>query len=192
MSGEERREYILHTLRTSDAPVSGSRFAKELHVSRQVIVQDIALIRCSGIEVLSGKYGYFIYKNQPVSRVFKVYHSDEETEEELNLYVDLGGIVEDVFVYHRIYGVVRASMNIRSRREIRAYMKSLETGRSSLLKNITGGYHYHTISADSEEVLDDIQEALAKRGFLAKLQDYEPVNFWKNDLSGQAEDKGRS
>ena len=189
MNGEERREYILHVLKTSDAPVSGSAFARDLHVSRQVIVQDIALIRSSGVEVLSGKYGYFIYKNQPVSRVFKVYHSDAETEEELNLFVDLGGRIDDVFVYHKVYGVVRAAMNIKSRREIRAYMKSLESGKSSLLKNITGGYHYHTISADSEEVLDDIQEALSKKGFLAKLQDYEPVNFWKNSLPSGEEEK---
>jgi transcriptional regulator of NAD metabolism len=187
MNGEERRAHILHTLKTSSEPVSGSAFARELHVSRQVIVQDIALIRSSGVEVLSGKYGYFIYKNQPVSRVFKVYHTDEETEEEMNLYVDLGGRIDDVFVYHKIYGIVRAPMNIKSRREIRAYMKSLETGSSSPLKNITGGYHYHTISADSEDVLNDIQEALSRRGFLAKLQDYEPVNFWKNDLPDQSE-----
>ena len=29
-----------------------------------------------------------------------------------------------------------------------------------------------------EEMLDTIQEELRQRGFLAKLQDYEPVDFW--------------
>ena len=51
-------------------------------------------------------------------------------------------------------------------------------GKSSLLKNVTSGYHYHTIDAESEEILDAIQEELRQRGFLAKLQDYEPVDFW--------------
>ena len=64
--------------------------------------------------------------------------------------------------------------------DIRKYMEDINSGKSSLLKNVTSGYHYHTISADSEEILDMIQEDLSKRGFLAKLQDYEPVNFWKD------------
>ena len=92
--------------------------------------------------------------------------------------VDNGGIVRDVFVYHKVYGVVKAEMNIKNRRDIRKYMEEISTGKSSLLKNVTGGYHYHTVEAESEEILDDIQEELAQRGFLAKLQDYEPVNFW--------------
>ena len=29
-----------------------------------------------------------------------------------------------------------------------------------------------------EEILDAIQEELQQKGFLAKLQDYEPVDFW--------------
>ena len=51
-------------------------------------------------------------------------------------------------------------------------------GKSSLLKNVTSGYHYHTIDAESEEILDAIQEELHQKGLLAKLQDYEPVDFW--------------
>ena len=58
-------------------------------------------------------------------------------------------------------------------------MEELKSGHSSLLKNVTSGYHYHTVKAESEVILDEIQEELAKAGFLAKLQEYEPVNFWK-------------
>lgn len=35
--------------------------------------------------------------------------------DELNLIVDCGGKVEDVFVYHKLYGVIRVEMNIKSR-----------------------------------------------------------------------------
>ena len=77
-----------------------------------------------------------------------------------------------------VYGVVRADMNIRTRRDVKKFLEGLSTGSSSLLKNVTGGYHYHTIEAESEEILDDIQNELAEKGFLAKLQDYEPVDFW--------------
>ena len=110
--------------------------------------------------------------------MFKVIHADEQVEEELNLFVDLGGKVEDVFVFHKVYGVIKATMNIKSRRDVKKYMEEISTGKSTQLKNLTSGYHYHTITADDEQTLDMIQEELRQRGFLAKLQDYEPVDFW--------------
>ncbi len=178
MTGQERREKIIYILTTSGKPVSGSGLARELAVSRQVIVQDIALLRADGHEIFSTHRGYLINESKGVkTRVFKVHHSDTEVEEELNLYVDFGATVKDVFVYHRIYGILRADMNIRSRRDVKAYIKELSGGSSSLLMNITSGYHYHTIIADDEETLDLIQEELWKKGFLAKLQTYEPVDF---------------
>ena len=40
--------------------------------------------------------------------------------------------------------------------------------KSSPLKNITSDYHYHTVTADSEEVLDLIEENLNIQSFLIK------------------------
>ena len=178
MSGQERREQIVQLLSTRDKALSGSYLASELDVSRQVIVQDIALLRANGMNILSTNRGYVLYQPKECSRVFKEHHSDAETEEELFLIVDCGGTVKDVFVYHRVYGTVRAEMNIRSRRDVSRFLEDIRSGKSSLLKNITSGYHYHTVTAASEEVLDQIQEMLQEKGFLAKLQDYEPVDFW--------------
>ena len=107
-----------------------------------------------------------------------IQHEDDEVEKELTTIVDLGGTVEDVFVYHKVYGVLRAEMNIKSRMDIRNYMEEIRSGKSSLLKNVTSGYHYHTVRAERVEILDMIQEELQKKGLLAKLQDYEPVDFW--------------
>lgn len=181
MNGESRRRKIIRMLSESSGAVPGVTLAKEFAVSRQVIVQDIALLRANGADILSTNRGYLLREEQALTRVFKVLHSDDEVEEELNSIVDLGGIVADVFVYHKVYGVVRADMNIRSRIEVRRYLKTLEGGKSSLLKNVTSGYHYHTVRAKSVEALDLIQEDLQERGFLAKLQDYEPVDFWGED-----------
>ena len=178
MNGTDRRKKILQILSASEKPVSGVSIAKQLQVSRQIIVQDIALLRANGNEILSTNHGYLLQSEQNVSRVFKLIHSDSEVEEELSMIVDMGGIVRDVFVYHKVYGVVRAEMNIRSRLDAHNFMKNIALGKSSLLKNITSGYHYHTVFADSEETLDLIQNQLQERGFLAKLQDYEPVDFW--------------
>jgi hypothetical protein len=115
---------------------------------------------------------------EEVRRVFKVIHEDDEVEKELTAIVDLGGVVEDVFVYHKVYGVLRADMNIKSRMDIQKYLEEIKSGKSKLLKNVTSGYHYHTIRAERVEILDMIQEELENFGFLAKLQDYEPVDFW--------------
>ena len=87
--------------------------------------------------------------------------------------VDLGGCVEDVIVNHRAYGKVSASLQIKSRRDVQAFMEQIRTGKSTLLMNITSGYHFHHISAEQEEILDEIEEKLRERGFLAELLPYE-------------------
>lgn len=181
MTGEKRREKIVSIIKNSKSPISGTVLAKEAEVSRQVIVQDIALLRANGVDIISTNRGYMIGSNGKVSRVFKIHHTPEDVETELNLFVDFGGYVKDVFVYHKVYDVIRADMNLKSRADVRAYLEELESGKSTLLMNVTSGYHYHTILADNEEILDVIQEELQKKGFLAKLQDYEPVDFWKKN-----------
>ena len=170
MSGEERRGKIIQALKNSDKAVSATTLAKEFDVSRQVIVQDVALLRANGKNIFSTNRGYLIQEDEETTRVFKVQHEDDEVEKELTTIVDLGGTVEDVFVYHKVYGVLRAEMNIKSRMDIRNYMEEIRSGKSSLLKN--------TVRAERVEILDMIQEELQKKGLLAKLQDYEPVDFW--------------
>ena len=179
LSGQERREQIIKILKQSDKPIPGTELAKLVDVSRQVVVQDMALIRANGIEITSTNRGYIIQDENKVSRVFKVIHTSEQVEEELNLYVDFGAVVEDVFVYHKVYGLIKVPMNIRSRRDVKKYLEGISSGKSSELMKLTSNYHYHTVSAEAEEVLDKLQEELWERGYLAKLQDYEPVEFGK-------------
>lgn len=179
MNGEQRRKQLIALLSDSKTPIAGSVLAQKLQVSRQVIVQDIALLRANGADILSASRGYLLMQpRQEASRVFKVVHTDAQTEEELTLIVDMGGTVRDVFVYHRAYGIVCGEMKIRSRRDIQDFMEKIRTGKSSLLKNVTAGYHYHTIAAEDTQTLDAIQEKLAEKGMLAKLQEDEPVDFW--------------
>lgn len=179
MNGEERRTKLINLLRQSDVPLSGSQLARQVGVSRQVIVQDIALLRAGEHSIVSTNQGYLLSESFAATRVFKMIHDDDDVEEELSLIVDCGGRVEDVFVSHKIYNIVKAPMNIRSRLDVKRFMADLASGKSSLLKNVTSGYHYHTVTAESEEILDYIHDALKERGFLAPLQDYEPVDFNK-------------
>ncbi len=184
MTGSERRKKITELLGSSREALSGRSLASKLNVSRQVIVQDIALLRAEGQNVVSTNTGYMLIKSKNAVRVFKAVHKEEEVGDELKLIVDLGGIVRDVFVSHRVYGTVRAELNIGSRMDIEKFLSDIMSGKSSLLMNITSGYHYHTVEANSEELLDIIQDKLKERGYLAPLQDYEPVDFKKNRDAG--------
>lgn len=179
MNGTQRRQKIIELLMVAEEPLSGSALARELGVSRQIIVQDMALLRSQGDrEILSTYQGYLIPKNQSgCSRVFKVRHTPEQTEQELQQIVDLGGRVEDVFVYHRVYGVVKGELHVRSRKDVAAFMSRLREGSSTLLMEVTDAYHYHTVLADDTETLDEIQSRLSELGFLAPLREHEPVDF---------------
>ena len=117
--------------------------------------------------------GYVLDEPRKTDRLFKMFHTDERTEEELQAVVDLGGCVVDVMVNHRVYGKMSAPLNIRNRRDVQVFMNQLKNGKSAPLKNITSGYHFHRISADSEEILDEIEEALKEKQLLAEFLPYE-------------------
>lgn len=166
MTGTERRTKIVELIQNSEKPLSGTALAKQCDVSRQVIVQDIALIRASGYDIISTNRGYIIQEPLVRERVFKVNHTDEQLEEELCSIIDLGGTVVNVMVNHRVYGHMEAELRINSRRKVEAFMEDIRSGKSSPLKNITSNYHYHKVAADSEETLDLIEEALRQKHFL--------------------------
>ena len=168
MTGSDRRQEILKNIKESDRPVSGSKLAKDYDVSRQVIVQDIALLRASGYDIISTNRGYVLEGQTCAERVFKVRHTDEQLETELCTIVDLGGQVKNVMVNHKIYGHIEAELGITSRRKVKEFLADIESGKSTPLKNITSDYHYHTVTADSEETLDLIEEELRKLGFLVE------------------------
>ena len=107
MEGVERREKLIAILKNrKEEPISGTELAKQLGVSRQVIVQDIALLRAVNKNILSTTKGYLLYYQEArkVNRCFMVKHSTDQIEEELCIIVDHGGKVLDVIVMHDIYG----------------------------------------------------------------------------------------
>lgn len=166
MKAEERRKEMIRILSSSTSPISGGELSKRLGVSRQIIVQDISLIKASGYEIFSTHTGYVLNSTPLVERVFKLYHTTEQTEDELNTIVDLGGTVADVFVWHKVYGKVSANLNIFSRMHVKQFIEGVRSGKSVEMMSITGGYHYHTVRAETEEVLDRIEEALSRKGLL--------------------------
>ncbi|MCI6676651.1 MAG: transcription repressor NadR [Clostridiales bacterium] len=166
MNGTERRQEILKRIQQSSSPVSGTELAKTFHVSRQVIVQDIALLRANDDNILSTNKGYFYNCTARASRTFHVYHKDNDILDELTTIIDFGGNIVDVFVSHEVYGQLRAELNIHTRKKAIDFANNIKNGNSIPLNNITSGYHYHTVTADSEQTLDQIEEELRKKQYL--------------------------
>ena len=167
MKAHDRRKAIVTCLLSENGAVSGSELSEKFSVSRQIIVSDIALLKAAGYDILSTHNGYVIQDTPLAQRVFKVHHSSEQTEDELMTVVECGGTVVDVFVWHKVYGKIEAKLNIFSPLHVRQFIEGVRTGKSSELMSITGGYHYHTVRADSEEILDKIYEALKEKNYIA-------------------------
>lgn len=168
MEGKERREKLLNILNAVNMPIQGSELAKQLGVSRQVIVQDIALLRAVNKNILSTTKGYILYCQEPkkVNRCFYVKHTTEQIEDELGSIVDQGGKILDVIVSHEIYGTIEADLIINTKQDVIDFVTKVNQKQTVPLKVLTGGNHYHTVEADDESILDSIETVLRDKGYL--------------------------
>lgn len=160
-----RREELLKTLYEKQKPMSGESLAEKFDVTRQVIVQDIAILRASGKDIVSTNRGYYLNEER-TQKVFKVKHSDRDINKELNAIVDLGGRVKDVIVHHKVYGEIKKDLNCSSRRDVKIFIEKMKEEKSKPLDVLTGGVHFHTVLADNEEVIEEIEVVLKELGFL--------------------------
>ena len=170
MTGEQRRTEIRRMLQQSQQPLTGTALANALHVSRQVIVQDIALMRAEHLPILSTNKGYLLRPDdarlQQPKRVFFVRHTTEQVLEEFMTVIDLGGRILDVSVEHELYGPIRADLLIENAQDAADFVARLESCRDNLLKALTDDCHFHTVTAPSEKLLDLIEAELRQRRFL--------------------------
>lgn len=168
MEGKERREAIISHLAQRTEAISGSELAKLLGVSRQVIVQDIALLRAINKNIISTTKGYLLYEapEQKATRCFLVKHTTKEIEDELCTIVDLGGKVLDVIVMHEVYGQIQTALIIQTRQDVYDFVKKVAGHKTMPLKELTDGVHLHTVEADSEGILDRIEEELRRKNYL--------------------------
>ena len=170
MTGEARRNKILSMLKSHASPLSGTFLANEFHVSRQVIVQDIALMRAESHDNLSTNRGYIYRRAEQMpsmpKRVFFVRHTDEQVLEEFMTIIELGGKILDVVVEHEIYGQIRIDLLIENGRDAREFLEKMSNTNDKPLMILTGDCHYHTVAAPSEKLLDLIEQELDNKGYL--------------------------
>ncbi|MDF4730806.1 HTH domain-containing protein, partial [Vibrio parahaemolyticus] len=69
--GEERRQLILQWLLAANEPLSGNELSKKTNVSRQVIVQDISLLKARNEPIIATAQGYLYLKPQEKQQAFE-------------------------------------------------------------------------------------------------------------------------
>jgi uncharacterized protein len=169
-AGDERRRRILVWLEKHPPAVSGNELAERFQVSRQCIVQDIAVLRAGGAEILATPRGYCLPDVSALGHreILACDHPAERTEEELQLLVDHGVKILDVIVEHPVYGELRGSLMLESRADVQDFLQQMQTSKASLLSSLTGGIHLHTVQAHKPEMIARAKSKLRERGFLLK------------------------
>ena len=170
MDAQQRRQAIARRLSQAGGPVSAAALARELSVSRQIIVGDVALLRAGGLEITATPRGYLLPEPGGVRRTFACRHRPEEMEAELNAIVDQGCTVLDVTVEHPVYGQLTAPLHASSRYDVEQFLDRCRRSGASPLSNLTGGVHLHTISCPDGDAARRVEDSLWRLGFL-----YEPA-----------------
>ena len=168
IEGQKRREIILEELSKATKNVNATQLAEKFGVSRQIVVGDIALLRASGIDIVSNSRGYRLNKKSTglLETKLAVKHCPDQVEEELRLIVENGGAVVDVIIEHELYGEIKGTVDIKNDDEVTAFLNKVEQEHATLLSSLTDGIHLHTIQYPNEETLVKIKQALSRAGIL--------------------------
>lgn len=168
MSASHRRELIINRLRKTNKPITGSEFAEATNVSRQVIVQDISILKAKKEPILATSRGYMLEnKNKNIHKqVIAVKHTPAQAEEELNIIVDHGVTVKDVSVEHALYGELTASIMVSNRVEVSQFIYKMNETKAPYLSTLTNGVHLHTLEADSIDKIEAACRSLAAANIL--------------------------
>lgn len=156
MAASQRQKLILRYLKKSSDPITGSQFAKMTNVSRQVIVQDISILKAKNIPILATSRGYMLENknDNKVSHIIAVNHTPEQTEEELTRIVDHGVTVKNVTVEHALYGEITASVMVSNRAEVKEFIDKMIETKAQHLSTLTDGIHLHTLEANSMDKIE--------------------------------------
>lgn len=164
-----RRSMILSDLKNTERPVSASSLAEKYHVSRQIIVGDIALLRAGGEPIIATPRGYLLESGASLSDTFTIacrHDGDEQLRDELYTIVDNGAVAVDVIVDHPVYGQIVGQLQISSRFDADKFIETLKSSNAAPLSQITDGIHLHTIRSHDPERIKLIRELLSQKGIL--------------------------
>lgn len=168
---KNRRQEIRDLLTSRSSPVTGTELAHFFGVSRQVIVQDVAILRAQGEKILATPRGYLIPGEEgPRLHQYTLAccHREDQVRDELMTMIQLGARIVDVMVEHPLYGELRGLLMLQTREDVENFMALKEKEGARLLSSLTEGIHLHTLELFNETVFESLKEALARKGYLVE------------------------
>ncbi len=167
MDAQQRRQVIARRLEESAGPLSAASLARELNVSRQIIVGDVALLRAGGLDITATPRGYLLPRPPAgIKCVFACRHRADQMAEELNAMVDQGCTVLDVIVEHPIYGQLTGPLRLSSRYDVAQFVARCREQAAAPLSQLTEGVHLHTVLCPDRGTAGRVREALERLDFL--------------------------
>jgi transcriptional regulator of NAD metabolism len=160
MNPEQRRKELLDMLSAS-TPVCASYLAKQLKVSRQIIVGDISILRAKGETIIATPRGYILqYADKGIKYQIACLHNSENMRAELNAIVDQNCKVIDVIVEHPVYGQLCGMLQLSTRMDVEIFIN--KCSKAQPLSFLTDGIHIHTLSCPNEEAFERVKLELTK------------------------------
>lgn len=168
LNAAERRQALYTLLLEADRPISASSLAGRFSVSRQVIVNDIALLRAGGLSIIATPRGYLIQPEDSgiIHHIVCRHENPADMAEELNTIVDCGCSVLNVIVDHPIYGQLIGELCIASRFDVELFIERVRSADALPLSHLTEGVHTHTLSCPSEAAFARVEQLLQEKGIL--------------------------
>lgn len=170
MLGDERRNELLTLLKNAKAPITGTELAKHANVSRQVIVNDMNLLKARNEPIIATSQGYVYLNIDDTNKIYErkivSVHTADQAEDEMLTIVDCGVTIKSVIVDHPVYGEITASMMISNRLDVQNFIEQVKDTGANYLSVLTNGTHLHVLSAPTIEQLDRAEQLLRSKGYL--------------------------
>ncbi len=167
---DTRRKKLIDKMTKASEPITGSELAEYFDVSRQIIVQDIAILRASGFPITATSNGYLIQTKKSQNKVIKTFVSKHDgydrMEEELRIIVEYGGVIIDVIAEHPVYGEIVGRLDISTFEGIDRFVEKVKNTDAKPLSSLTKGDHIHTIEVPSDKIFTLIMQELKEKGFV--------------------------
>ena len=163
---------ILDWMRAHRSPVHGDELARRFRVSRQCLVQDVAILRAGGQEILGTPRGYRLpdaarQRAQSDSRLQarartngrRIEHSGRPRSENSRRDRRAPALWRDA----------RIADDRVAQRTCRIFSRKVNSSHASLLSSLTDGVHLHTVEASRPEMITRAKEQLRERGISAEM-----------------------
>lgn len=158
----------METLNQAKSPVSGTELAANFGVSRQVVVQDVALLRAEGYDIVATARGYLHPKSMTdaIVKTIAVKHKIDAMEDELYTIVEYGAKILDITVEHPIYGEIKGNLMLSTKQDVDEFVQAFRSSGAAPLSVVTNGVHLHRIQVPSLKIYELILSALKEKDFL--------------------------